>query len=279
MSQIHDALNKIKAGQDRPPARAVKPSRAPARKERVPASVLSHMPESALAANAQRISLDTDVMRRNRVMVSSDTPGMNTAYKMLRTRVLHRMRSNHWNRLSISSARPSAGKTLTAINLAISLSFEPNQRVILVDLDLRRPTISQYLGIEREHGLFEYLTSDIPLEKVVVRPNIERLLILPNFVSTEQSSELLSSPRMVDLVNTLTDPTNSTIVIFDLPPLLDADDTLAFSPLFDALLLVVAQSETRRLELEKTFEVLHDIDVLGVVLNKSRGNEDAPGYY
>ena len=139
--------------------------------------------------------------------------------------------------------------------------------------------MSRYLGIERKIGLSDYLHKDVPLEKVIVKTNIDRLMILPNFHAYEHSSELLSSPKMVELVKTLSDPSNSTIVIFDLPPLLDADDVLAFSPLFDALLMVVSQSETRRLDLQKSFELLHDIVVLGVVMNKSRGKDDAPGYY
>ena len=237
------------------------------------------MAESAIGGNARRIELDSEVLQNNRVVASSDTPGMNTAYKMLRTRVLQRMRANNWKSLAISSARPGAGKTLTAINTAISLSFEPNQRVILVDLDLRRPTIGRYLGIQQEFGLCDYLRGDAPFEKIIVRPDIDRLLIVPNFQANEHSSELLSSPKMVELVEILTDPSNSTIVIFDLPPLLDADDVLAFSPLFDALLMVVAQNETRRIDLQKSFELLHDITVLGVVMNKSRGDDDSPGYY
>jgi protein-tyrosine kinase len=279
MSQLQDALQKVKEGHKSALARASKkPGQADGAAVPVakPASIIS---QSALAKDAKRIALDPDVLEKNRVVAASETPGMSSAYKMLRTRVLQRMRTNNWTRLAISSARPSAGKTLTAINTAISLSFEQNQRVILVDLDLRRPTIARYLGINQQYGLSDYLSNDVPIEKVIVRPSIERLLIVPNFQADEQSSEHLSSPRMVELVERLSSPSNSTIVIFDLPPILDADDMLAFSPLFDALLVVVSQSETRRVDLQKSFELLSDINVLGVVLNKSRGKDDAPSYY
>ena len=277
MSQIHEALRKVKASQlggKELPKPKIRP-RPDKRLERPVASIS----ESEIGKQAERLVLDSEILRQNRVIVSSDALGTNTAYKMLRTRVLQRMRANNWKCLAVSSARPGAGKTLTAINMAISLSFEPNQRVILVDLDLRRPTVSRYLGIERTHGLSNYLHNNVPLEKVIVNTNIDRLMILPNFHAYEHSSELLSSPKMVELVETLSDPSNSTIVIFDLPPLLDADDVLAFSPLFDALLMVVSQGETRRLDLPKSLELLHDIVVLGVVMNKSRGKDDAPAYY
>lgn len=279
MSQIYEALQKVKTGQT---GSAPNVARKPLMRrgtDTAAAAMSMRGRDSGLSAMARRIVLDAETLQNHRVVASSDTVGTSTAYKMLRTRVLQRMRANAWNRLAISSARPSAGKTLTAINTAITLSFEPNQMVILADLDLRRPSMAGYLGIEGEYGLCDYLRGDAPLEKVIVKPDLERLLILPNFRANQHSAELLSSQRMVDLVETLTDPANSTTVIFDLPPLLDADDVLAFSPLFDALLMVVSQSETRRLDLHKSFELLHDINVLGVVLNKSRGKDETPGYY
>jgi len=279
MSQIYDALQKVKSSA-KGAMGATKPKpRVRLTPEKRPNPVVTQMAESSLAATARRIKLDPKVMQMNRIVASNDTQGMNTSYKMLRTRILQRMRANSWNRLAISSARPSAGKTLTAINTAISLSFEPNQQVILADLDLRRPSIARYLGIRQKYGLSDYLIDDVPLDKIVVRPNIERLLIVPNFQAYEHSSELLSSPKMVELVGLLSRPENSTIIIFDLPPLLDADDVLAFSPLYEALLMVVSQNETRQVDLEKSFELMHDINILGVVLNKSRGNAESPGYY
>lgn len=279
MSQIHEALLKLKAGHRGSAGSPARKSKPASRRQELAERAAPDISDSAIGRNARRIELDSEFLRNNRVVASSDTPGMNTAYKMLRTRVLQRMRANNWRCLAISSARPGAGKTLTAINTAISLSFEPNQRVILVDLDLRRPTISRYLGIEQQFGLCDYLRGDAKFEDIIVQPDLERLWIVPNFQANEHSSELLSSPRMTELVETLADPTNSTIVIFDLPPLLDADDVLAFSPMFDALLMVVSEGETRRMDLQKSFEVLHDIEVLGVVMNKSRGKDDSPGYY
>ena len=279
MSQIYDALQKVKSGK-KGLAQPGKPKpRVRLSADRNLAPVASSRAESSLWRDAKRIKLDPEVMLKNRVIASADTLGMNTAYKMLRTRILQRMRANAWSRLAVSSARPSAGKTLTAINTAISLSFEPNQNVILADLDLRRPSIARYLGIRQKFGLSEHLIDDVPIEEIIVKPNFERLLIVPNYRANEHSSELLSSPKMVELVRQLANPANSTIVIFDLPPLLDADDVLAFSPLFEALLMVVSQSETRQVDLVKSFELMHDINILGIVLNKSRGNEETPGYY
>ena len=108
-----------------------------------------------IAANVEVTQLDRDTLVRHKVITESTDAGVRTAYKMLRTRVLQRMRSNGWQSLAVTSAMPSDGKTLTSINLAISLAGDVNQNVCLVDLDLRHSSIARYLGGHwpgKEHG-------------------------------------------------------------------------------------------------------------------------------
>lgn len=229
------------------------------------------------AKQASHRILDTDALHDKRIVTDEQPLAMRSAYKMLRTRLLQRMRANHWQRLAISSARSGAGKTLTAINTAISIAREPNQRVILVDLDLRRPSVARYLGIEHSPDLTDYLFDRASFDEIVVRPDVDRLLVIPNSSAHENSSELLSSQRMKELVDRLSQPGDDTIVIFDMPPMLDADDLLAFSPQFDALLFIVSESETRRADIQRAENLLEDLELIGVVLNKS--NDAAPAYY
>ena len=221
--------------------------------------------------------LDADVLQENRITSDEQALSVRSAYKMLRTRLLQRMRANNWTTLAISSARSNAGKTLTAINTAISIAHEPNKHVILVDLDLRRPSIARYLGIEPQYDLTDYLLNNIPIEKVAIRTDIERLVIIPNTTAQEYSSELLSSTAMLSLAEKLSNDSSGAIVIFDLPPMLDADDMLAFSPQVDTLLFIVAECETRRADLQQVSELIEDLDVIGVILNKS--DDDSPAYY
>jgi protein-tyrosine kinase len=230
-----------------------------------------------LSESASYFELDADVLKKNRVTSDDQLLSVRSAYKMLRTRLLQRMRANNWNTLAISSARSNAGKTLTAINTAISISHEPNRHVILVDLDLRRPSVAKYLGIEPQHDLSDYLLNDVPIEKVVIRTGIERLLIIPNTAAQEYSSELLTSAAMQALAERLSNDAGGAIVIYDLPPMLDADDMLAFSPQVDALLFIAAECETRRADLQQVSDLIEDLDVIGVILNKS--DDDSPAYY
>ena len=232
-----------------------------------------------LAEHATLLPLDPEALEANRVVLGSQPAGPATSYKMLRTRMLHRIGANNWTSVAITSARTGAGKSLTAVNTAISLAQEPNQQVILVDLDLRRPSIAGVLDIQHKVGIVDYLQGKVPIEKVVVRTPVDRLLILPNHVSVENSSEMLTSSKMIELVKTVTHPSNSSIVLFDLPPLLETDDFLAFSPHVDAVMLIVAEGETKQTDLHRSAELISNLDILGIILNKSRGDEYPAGYY
>ena len=235
-------------------------------------------PHPELLEQACAVTLDALTLNENRVRgIASSEPG-EAAYKMLRTRVLQRMRSNSWSKLAITSPRANAGKTLTAINLAISLAHEPNQQVILVDLDLRNPKVGTYLGLNPKYGLADHFKQDLGIEEVLLKPtNLRRLYILPGVERLEHSSELLASRQMATLTQTLVSTSPSTIVIFDMPPLLEADDMLTLMPLVDAMLFVVAQGETTRSDLERSSDLFTELNVLGTVLNKS--NDEAPSEY
>ena len=119
----------------------------------------------------------------------------------------------------------------------------------------------------------------MPIEKIVTKTFIERLLIIPNYVSIDNSSEMLSSAKMKELVDIVSDEHNSSIVIFDLPPLLETDDFLAFSPLVDAVMFIVSEGETHQTDLSRSWEFISDLNILGLILNKSRGDEYPAGYY
>jgi protein-tyrosine kinase len=252
-------------------SKSVQPATPPVQSESLP--VL----RSDVLERARSLMLDPGTLERNRVTGTQNSDLGGAAYKMLRTRVLQRLRSNGWRKLAVTSPRAQAGKTLTAINMAISLAQEANQQVVLVDLDLRNPKVSSYLGLDARPSLVDHLLRDVPIEDVLVNPGIPRLYIAPNAERVENSSEILASAQMAHLTQTLLATSASTIVIFDLPPLLDADDMLTFMPQVDAVLFVVAQGETRRSDLEKANDLLKELTVVGTVLNKS--SDEAPSYY
>ncbi|MDH3267126.1 MAG: CpsD/CapB family tyrosine-protein kinase [Gammaproteobacteria bacterium] len=232
--------------------------------------------EDPIAGNLTQARLSPDVMYRNHIITRDIDPVIQTAYKMLRTRILQRMRTNMWQTIAVTSAAQGDGKSISSINLAISLAGDVNHNVCLVDLDLRHSSVANYLGLKPKLGISDCLERKVPVEDALVKTDIDRLVILPNVRTVTHSSELISSPKMHEIAAKLaSDPAR--IVVYDMPPLLAADDMLAFEPIVDSILLVVAEGTTRRTDTMKAFELLEDSNVIGTVLNRS--DERTAAYY
>lgn len=225
-------------------------------------------PAAIVYSLTKSIVIQEDVLRRRRILTGHDSPFAD-AYKILRTQVLHRLQENGWNMLGVTSPRDGAGKTLTSINLAIATAAEPTQTVLLVDADLRDPRLREEFGLEQGPGLTEFLLDGRPIEELLLHPGLGRLIVLPGGRGTEQSAEVLTSPRMTALGKELKHRYASRVVIFDLPPVLDRADVLAFGTQLDALLLVVEDGKTSESDLQHALQVLKGrAPILGTVLNK-----------
>lgn len=237
--------------------------------------MINHTDEQSLDTirytKTQTLAIDQNVLRNNRVIMGLHNDPRANLFRILRTNVLKQLRENNWNSFAITSAMQDAGKTLVSVNLAIAIAMEGNQSVLLVDADLRRPSVSQYLGIECEFGLVDCLKNDVPLEDVLVNPGgIERLVVLPGKNSHANSSELISSRKMLSLIQEIKSRYKSRIIIFDLPPLFAADDAMVLMSYADAALLVVEDGKNTPDELQHSMNILEQTNLLGLVLNKSR---------
>ena len=227
----------------------------------------------------RKVAVDMDSLRRNRLIVAGSDENLGEAYKLLRTHILHSTKREGRNTLMFTGPLPNEGKSLTTINLAIAISQRVGQTVMLVDGDLRNPSIHRYLDLPSGPGLVDYLTSGYPIAESLVHPEgLTNLVVLPAGKSTTQSIELLSSPLMVDLVRELKHFYPDRYVLFDLPPLLYAD-ALAFAPLVDGIILVVEAGSTPREEIVRAQEMLKGFPVLGFVLNKIESTALSYDYY
>jgi capsular exopolysaccharide synthesis family protein len=270
VSIIETAMNKAQRRRDGTPPRVRE--QAPRPDSNVPASVI------AQARKLKPAKVDSATMERNRVLLQIADQSALRAYKILRTRLLQKMVTNGWHSLAVTGSATGEGKTLTAINLAIALAQDVNTWVFLVDLDLQRPRIAPNFGMSFDKGLGDYLTGQASMDEIIYDPGVERLGIIPNTRTFDNSSELLASPRMLDLTQALAQEIPRRIVIFDMPPLLAVDDVLVFAPRVDGLLLVVAEGVTARGSLQKSKELLGDTNIIGVVLNQSAEATDSPYY-
>jgi capsular exopolysaccharide synthesis family protein len=276
MSIIEEAVRKSAERQSRLAAKD--PARSQARLRRVQPAAPG---DTTQAERFQPIALDKAALHDSLVLPQLQDAGALRAYKILRTRVLRRLEANQWHSLAVTGVTVGEGKTLTAINLAIALSQDPSTWVTLIDLDLQRPRVAEYLGIRNargEKGLSDYLQGNASFENIMYAPDIDRLTVIPNFSSIMSSSEALTTPRMAELMQSLEAETPRRVLIFDMPPVLAADDVLAFAPQIDGLLLVVAEGTTDRNSLRSAKEVLGEMNLLGVVLNRSAERNDSAYY-
>ena len=271
MSRIEEALRKAKAGLAGDTGRSVMGGsshmqREPARNagEQPRSSELSQVPANHV------VSVDRLQLEQERVIAASEHDERVGHYRQLRTLILKTMRDNQWATLAMTSAHVGAGKTLTASNLAISLSKDVNTAVLLVDLDLNTPTIHQKLNLKPEKGLVDFLEGDAELEDILFDPGFDGLTILAGRSAGKESSELLVSPRMKNLMRDLHNQDVATITIFDLPPLLRNDDAILYAPYADATLVVVEDGVTTEEQLQQTMRLLEKANVIGTILNKAK---------
>lgn len=219
--------------------------------------------------NTRTVPMPVAELREKRVITEQQN-NISDAYRILRTQTLQRLNEKNWNTLAITSPGTGAGKSLTAINLAMSLSREIDNTVLLIDANLRSPKLDKYFDFHTDFGLSDYLLQDKPLDEMLVTPEgVSSFVILPAGRAIANSSEMLSSPKMQRLVEEVKHRYPSRIVIFDLPPLLESSDALAFIPNADATLVVIEDGKTQQAELKQAFELLQGIDVIGTVLNKA----------
>ncbi|MEJ2613000.1 MAG: CpsD/CapB family tyrosine-protein kinase [Candidatus Thiodiazotropha sp.] len=227
----------------------------------------------------QSLNISKERLKEKRIVLGETNDSISDQYKVLRTHVLQRLKKNQWNTLVVTSPREGCGKTLTSINLATSIAMEVNHSALLVDMDLRRPNISRYFYDEDRPGISEYLSAELELSDILFNPGIERLVVLPGSNSFSNSSEMLSSPRMVKLINELKARYMNRVVILDMPPVLSCDDVIAFTPFVDAVMLVVEDGVTRKEDLVQAYNLIDSSKFMGVVLNKSNERSNHNGYY
>jgi protein-tyrosine kinase len=190
---------------------------------------------------------------------------------MLRTRILQRVRTSGWTAIGFTSPGPTEGKSVTALNLAITIAKEMNSNVFLVDLDLRNPSVARYLGIAPPHNLVDFLAGRESVDRTLFSVGIENLLLAGSTQSTKDSSELIAAGRHMELFAYIASISSHPLILVDLPPVLSTDEALVVAPQLDAIFMVVGEGATRRDGLERSVELLSEFNLAGIILNKSRG--------
>ena len=216
----------------------------------------------------QVVDCHPDELAKNRIVAGFTNNAHSQLFRTLRTQVLQKMRANNWKSLAITSASPGEGKSIVASNLAVAIAREVNQTVMLVDLDLTNPGLIECFGIKPQKGLSDYLKGNATLEEIIINPGLERLVILPGSSSLINSSEIVSSPKMVSLFQETKSRYKSRFVIYDMPPILPTDDVLSAVGYTDAVLMVVEDGRNSQKDLERAVRQLKGTAFMGYILNK-----------
>jgi Mrp family chromosome partitioning ATPase len=216
---------------------------------------------------------DQALLARNRVVAMH--PGKSAAsFDVMRTNLLRTLRANSWTRVAITSPTPGCGKSTVALNLAFSLARLTDKRVLVIELDLRRPSLLGMLGqSDGPQFAARLVAGELDMSQVKrVGPNLALALSAKGVASP---AELLSAPRTADLIDALEARLRPDVILFDMSPMLVGDDALAFLDQVDCALMVAAAEETTVAEIEKCgADLAKRTQVLGVVLNKCRYMED-----
>ncbi len=255
MDKIERALEEVRRKPDPRPTAAPEPSLA----------------QATPPASAD-VFLDRDALVRKRVIAGPCGTQLTDAYKVLRTQIEQKgLREGEVQILMVTSALDGEGKTLTALNLAISFSQQIDRSVLLVEADLRQPSLKEILGLDPAlPGLADHLLDRRPIEELLVRPGIEGLTVLTAGRAVPNSPELLGSQRMRDLLVDLRRRFEGWVMIFDTPPLLEAADGLVFSEMADGIVLVVEAGRTPLEKVNRARQLLQGRNLLGLILNKAR---------
>ncbi len=253
---------------------ALELARAERRHSGNPQRVVAHPTfetEAIVDPGIRQVEVTWNTLRETRIIHPNENREWIESYRVLRTQVLHRMNEKGFHSIAVTSANPGEGKTITSINLSIALATQGNLQIILVDADLRRPSVHRYLEDNPSYGLSDYLMGEIPLEEALINPvDIDNLLILPSGETRIDSVELLDSSRMTRLIESLKKQYIDSIIVFDVPPVLFAGDAVALSRHIDCMLVVVEDGRTRPDELKRVWELLEGKNIVGTILNKSQ---------
>lgn len=219
-------------------------------------------------AAARTITINAD----NRLLATISAPhsAVSEQYRKLKSSLLRLTNEDRFrNLLMVTSAITGEGKSLTAANLAITMAQEYDLTVLLIDADLRHPSIHTYLGFEQNIGLSDCLQDGIDIGDAIIKTNISKLSVISAGREVEKPLELFASRRMQELMAEIKHRYKDRYVIIDTPPLLPFAETRSLARIVDGIVFVIQEGVTPQESVTEAREVLKGCPVLGVVLNDS----------
>lgn len=189
-------------------------------------------------------------------------------YRLLRSK-LSSLNGNHGNKvIAITSTRKGEGKSITSVNLAIVMAEDTKKKVLLIDGDMRKPSIHTFFNCKAECGLVDVLSNKADIDSAIIPSKIKNLTLLPGGEAVESPADLIASPILKDLIERL--KKRFDYIIIDSPPIIPFADMSILGDVVDGILLVVRAEITPKETVLEALKGLNKENVLGVVLNDSR---------
>ncbi|SEP95027.1 CpsD/CapB family tyrosine-protein kinase [Thalassovita taeanensis] len=228
------------------------------------------------------VPVDEALLERNLVITASRNDPAHAAFDVLRARLVQTLTENGWKRVGITSPTRDCGKTFVAANLAITLSRYENSRTVLLDLDMRNPSVANTLGAHNVGSIGDYLravTSTRDQFRRIGKNTLKiggSLAIAMNDRIEPYAAELLQDPVTRERLHQMELELSPDIILFDLPPALAQDDVIAFRQNLDGVLVVTDGRKTSAAEVREVMRRLGtDLPLLGVILNKAEDASDS----
>jgi receptor protein-tyrosine kinase len=189
-------------------------------------------------------------------------------------------RVKNGNLIMVTSSLPGEGKSFCAINLAISMAMEMDRTVLLIDADVAKPRVPEYLGIHADKGLLDVLQDkDLKLSDVLIRTDIAKLTVLPAGRTYKRATELLASAAMTRLVEDIGNRYPDRIILFDSPPLLATSESSVLATHMGQIVMVVEAEKTSQEAVREALSHIQSCEVVGMLLNKTTPTPGADYYY
>lgn len=190
-------------------------------------------------------------------------------FKMLRTNILFPSTGVPPKSILVTSALPGDGKSFVSANLAISIAQGVEEHVLLIDGDIRRPTLHSRFGFKKVNGLSEYLASGENVAEVLLKTSIDKLTLLPAGDPPARPTELISSKKMKELLGEVKSRYNDRYILIDSPPPAMASETNAIAKYVDGIIIVVSAGKTPSNAIAETIERIGKEKLIGIVLNQA----------
>lgn len=189
-------------------------------------------------------------------------------------------RVKNGNLIMVTSSLPGEGKSFCAINLAISMAMEMDRTVLLIDADVAKPRVPEYLGIHADKGLLDVLQDkNLKLSDVLIKTDIAKLTVLPAGRTYKRATELLASASMTRLIEDIGNRYPDRIILFDSPPLLATSESSVLATHMGQIVMVVEAEKTSQEAVREALSHIQSCEVVGMLLNKTTPTPGADYYY